>query len=254
VKRAIAAFVVSCVAALAPLSAQAQQSATVTSAFNFTAQNQQVTLPLNGQSWCSVAVAVTSATLVPSASTDNAIFSTVPSIGAGSITIAQTYSGNATGAGLNYFRLQQTTAGASSGTITCTSAAAAVPSGVGSNGPGMYAVCDQSAAVNIAAAGTTSIVTGVVGKTIFPCAFTVTVAGTAPTIQFESGTTANCGSNTTVLSGTYLPLATSTFALGGGVGVFVRLPSTPALGLNLCVIAGGTTPSIQGIITYALVQ
>lgn len=249
-RRAIAAIVVACVAALAPLVAFGQSSPAVTTPFSFTSQNQSITIPLNGQAWCSVAVAATSGTLVPSVSTDNSVFQVVANIGAGSITIANTYSGPATGNGLNFFRLQQTTTGASSGTITCTSSVAGQPSGQNSNGSALTYICDQSVPVNIVTATTTQLVAAVPGSTIYPCSFAVTVVGTAPTILFEGGTGGTCGTNTTVLSGTYLPVATSTFELGGNTGIFVKVP----LSVGFCAVTGGTLPGVQGILTYAIIK
>jgi hypothetical protein len=75
-KRAIAAVVALCLAALAPLAAVAQSAPNVTVPFAFSGVGQQITVPLNGQTGCSVAVNSVGggATLAATASTDNATF------------------------------------------------------------------------------------------------------------------------------------------------------------------------------------
>jgi hypothetical protein len=88
----------------------------------------------------------------------------------------------------------------------------------------------------IAASGSTSI---------YVCGFAATAAGTSPTLQFEYGTGTTCGTGTTVLTGAFAPTAGSFIGALGAVTQFT-VPS----GSNLCAILGGTTPSVQGYLTY----
>jgi hypothetical protein len=112
---------------------------------------------------------------------------------------------------------------------------------------GSWGVIKTSKAVNISTAVTTSIV-GVSGSTaVFVCGFHLeTVSGTTPTFQFEYGTGAACGTGTTVLTGTYTGAALQTFFYGGGEMTLFQAPASN----GLCIVSGGTTPNIQGVVTY----
>lgn len=106
-------------------------------------------------------------------------------------------------------------------------------------------VVKASAVVNIASATTTQIVALASGNFINVCAWALTVAGTAPSYQFEYGTGASCGTGTTVLTGTFLPTVGSFTAINGDVSLFRTAASNA-----LCIVSAGTGPSIQGVVTY----
>ena len=80
---------------------------------------------------------------------------------------------------------------------------------------------------------------------IYVCGFMATVGGVAPTYQFQYGTGSVCATGTTNLTGVFLPVV-------GSVNVY--LPSMTAFrtiaGQALCIATGGTTPSVQGVLTY----
>lgn len=102
--------------------------------------------------------------------------------------------------------------------------------------------------VNISTATTTELVAAVTGQAVYMCAFTVTVAGTAPSMLFKTGTKVStaCDTGPTSQSGTYLP-PTSTFVkLDANGGTLL----TGAVSGELCVTSGGTGPSIQGNLVY----
>ena len=88
----------------------------------------------------------------------------------------------------------------------------------------------------IAASGSTSI---------YVCGFAATAAGTSPTLQFAYGTGTTCATGTVNLTGAFAPTAGTELATHGAVTQF----SAPS-GNNLCAIVGGTSPSIQGYLTY----
>lgn len=243
-RRALAAVIVVCLAALAPLASQAQSSPSVTAPFTFTAVNQQVTLPINGQSACSVAVATVGggATLVPSASTDTATYTTTLAVGSGSITTAGTYTGNVSALGVNSFRLQATalTSTAASGTITCTAL------------PYTPIVCDQTARMN-ATAASAIVIPHVAGKTTYVCSYAFSIGQVASTsATLDWGTGAACGANTVAGSpilaqGTVVTGNDSTIVAGIGSYPLDSAP-TPGTSDYCIVIVGATT--VTGIVRF----
>jgi hypothetical protein len=88
----------------------------------------------------------------------------------------------------------------------------------------------------IAASGSTSV---------YVCGFAATAAGTSPTLQFAYGTGTTCGTGTVNLTGAFAPTAGTELKTHGALTQF----SAPS-GNNLCAIVGGTSPSIQGYLTY----
>ena len=104
----------------------------------------------------------------------------------------------------------------------------------------------SSAIVNISgAAGTTELVAPSGSKAVYLCYFHASFVGTAPTYYLEYGISTAC-TGTTALTGT-MAVPTTTFdTLGHGNGSVVATPASQ----GLCLVAGGTTPSIQGVITY----
>jgi hypothetical protein len=110
--------------------------------------------------------------------------------------------------------------------------------------------CDGNpAAVNITTATTTQIVALSGTTKIHVCSYQFSVAGTTPTVTFEYGTGTNCATGLTAISGAIAPTSGSVInsAVGGASGLAFVVPSGDAL----CILSGGTSPSIQGLITYA---
>lgn len=103
------------------------------------------------------------------------------------------------------------------------------------------------AAVNIASATTAELVAAVAGKTVYVCGFFASMQGTTPSIQFKSGTkvTNPCDTSPVTLTGIFLPTAGTDLSLGYGGTLFAS-----SSGGEICATAGGTTPSIQGFISY----
>jgi hypothetical protein len=109
-------------------------------------------------------------------------------------------------------------------------------------------VVKSFAAVNISTATTTELVAAVAGKTIYMCSLTVSVSGTSPTFQFKTGTKVStaCDTAPTNQSGTYALTSGQLVTLAADSTTFL----TGALSGELCLTSGGTTPSIQGNLTY----
>jgi len=104
----------------------------------------------------------------------------------------------------------------------------------------------SSVAIN--AAATAQLVPILNNSAVYVCGYSFTIAGSATaTAQLEYGTGATCGTGTTVLTGSFLggtaPVPITSQAVPGTVA------KTPA-GNALCLVAGGATPSIQGVLTY----
>ena len=108
-------------------------------------------------------------------------------------------------------------------------------------------IAKSAAILNISSATTTSLVNAVAGKKIYLCTFNAVVSGTSPTLQFISGTqtTTACDTAPNTLSGV-MPFTS---------GYFLDIDNiassfTGSAGGQLCVVSGGTTPSVQGFIIY----
>ena len=104
-----------------------------------------------------------------------------------------------------------------------------------------------SVSLAIGSATTTSLIaaSSPVAVPIYVCSINGTLAGTSPTMQFEYGTGATCGTGTGTLTGAMAPSTGTFFEMGAGQAIF----TVPA-GNNFCVVTGGTTPSLQGVLTY----
>jgi hypothetical protein len=111
---------------------------------------------------------------------------------------------------------------------------------------GSWGVTKQSVVVNIASSTTTQLIALSAGQTIFVCGFVVTDVGTTPTFQFEYGTGASCGTGTTTLSGAIAPTSAQPVFYGGGEMTIFATASANAL----CIVTGGTTTSLAGVLTY----
>ena len=117
------------------------------------------------------------------------------------------------------------------------------PSARSSSGATYLTTCDSNVAVNISTATTTQVLAAASSNWRI-CSISLSVAGTTtPTATIEYGTGTTCGTGTTVLSGA-LPAGTYTY--GSGIGTIF-----PALyQKEVCIVSGGTGPSIQGMINY----
>lgn len=124
-RHAIAAFVVACVAALAPLAASAQSNPVIGPVpFSVTVNGNAATVPLSGQGQCAVTVnAIGSATITAAVSSDNVTYGATTSFNSGApITAIGQYGGAVGPTGLTAFRLivSGLTAGqTASGSVTC---------------------------------------------------------------------------------------------------------------------------------------
>lgn len=120
---------------------------------------------------------------------------------------------------------------------------------IGDNGnAATFQICNFSKSVNITSATTTEVIAAVSAKTVRVCGFMLTVNGTTPTVQFETGTktTTPCDTGTSALSGAMAPTSVSVLAMGGGSPVMFYGSASG----ELCIVSGGTSPSIQGIVYY----
>lgn len=107
----------------------------------------------------------------------------------------------------------------------------------------------STAAINISAAGTTKVITGTAAKvtTVYGGGVTLnTGSSTAQTLQFVYGTGTNCGTGTTVITGTLSPGTATYIPLGQAVnGSF----SAPA-GQDVCAVTSATA-NAGGWLYYA---
>jgi hypothetical protein len=130
---------------------------------------------------------------------------------------------------------------------TCNSGGYTLATAQNSAGGVLPVACDNSVAVAITTATTTQIVAVSGTTSIYVCAFHLyAVSGTAPSLSFEYGTSTNC-TGTHALTGTYSAIV-GELTSGSGLGYLFH---TPAGANGLCIVTGGTTPSVQGFVTYA---
>jgi hypothetical protein len=101
-----------------------------------------------------------------------------------------------------------------------------------------------SVSVNISSAATTQVVALSGSTVVYVCSFFLSVNGTNPTVQFEYGTGSSCATSPVVLTGAIAPLTGSVIT----AGALVQFQTAP--GNALCIVSAGTTPSIQGYVTY----
>ena len=101
-------------------------------------------------------------------------------------------------------------------------------------------------AVVIAATADAELVAINGSELIYVCGWSVTVAGTAPTYRLISGTGTTCATGTVGETGVYATLANAE-SDGPNYGGTVL---AGAAGAALCIDVGGTTPSIQGVLSY----
>jgi hypothetical protein len=106
-------------------------------------------------------------------------------------------------------------------------------------------VAKQTAAINIVAAGTSQVVAPNSNTTVFVCGYQVSVSGTTPTLQWEFATPANCASGVTFATGAIAPTSGSVLTISPGSTVMKGTS-----GQGFCAVTGGTSPSIQGFLTF----
>lgn len=105
----------------------------------------------------------------------------------------------------------------------------------------------QSFAVNVSSATTTAVVPVSGTTSVYVCGWSLqTVSGTTPTIQFEFGAGTACATSPSVLTGTFTGAALQLFNSPSTDTTILKAPS----GNGFCLITGGTTPNVQGVITF----
>lgn len=104
-------------------------------------------------------------------------------------------------------------------------------------------VVKSSVVVNVTADAQLIALSG--STTIYVCGFSVSIAGTAPTFRLISGTGSVCATGLTGRTGAYAPL-TGTYMPAGGAFTM----TATAAGEALCMDVEGTSPSVQGVLTY----
>ena len=133
----------------------------------------------------------------------------------------------------------------------------ATSTGVGASGTGTQRVvaastdpCQSSGVsktslvVNVT---TSAQVIGAVGGQIaYVCGFSLSIAGTTPTMQFQYGTGSVCATGLANLTGVYAPLTGSMITFGSGSATVLLPPVSQAV----CIATTGTSPSVQGVLTY----
>src|SRR5438046_2051765 len=70
--------------------------------------------------------------------------------------------------------------------------------------PGPPIQCNATAIYDASTSGSTKIVTGVAGKVIYICGFTMMSGGASLGVKLQQGTGTNCGTGTTALTPAYL--------------------------------------------------
>jgi hypothetical protein len=137
-----------------------------------------------------------------------------------------------------------------SGAVSITGTVTATGTTAGTADPCLSsAIAKSSIPINLSSAATTQLVALSGTTSIYVCGFVLTDTGvtTATTIQLEYGTGSTCGTGTTALTGTFAQsLLTSAIVVNVAGGTQIKAPS----GNALCAVVAGTTPSIQGYLTY----
>lgn len=98
---------------------------------------------------------------------------------------------------------------------------------------------------SVALTASGQIVALATGKVIYLCGSYATLGGTTPTLKFQTGTGANCGTGTADLTGAFALTVGQEFFVGHGSTV-IQTPASQAL----CVLLAGTSPTIAGVATY----
>lgn len=109
-------------------------------------------------------------------------------------------------------------------------------------------VTKKSAAIAITSATTTEIVAASAGKTVYACKFQMSVVGTSPTVQLETGTKTStaCDTGAATLSGAFaIPTTTLFSSVNGNEAAVVGATSG-----EFCLVTGGTITGVEGYLTY----
>ncbi len=113
-------------------------------------------------------------------------------------------------------------------------------------GPGQPILCTAAAQASAAAAGTTSIISGVAGKITVLCGWHVTSSqSTATTFQIEYGTGATCTSPTVIT-----PAFNVTSTAPSADHIDYADIQAPA-GANICIVSVGATVGQQYLLYYS---
>lgn len=110
-------------------------------------------------------------------------------------------------------------------------------------GPPNQIQCNQTAVLPIAAAGTTQLVPGSPGATVFVCGWHFTTTTTAGTFQLSTGTGATCTTPKNITGA----LAVSSSAPSSDHIEFAQMSGTP--GQSLCVTTA-TSATISGLVWF----
>lgn len=166
------------------------------------------------------------------------------SVPSGAISAVGFWRANA--AGMNRIRVNVTALAASCTFALSGSPATTVADQITGDPCDVPTVQKSSVAVAISTATTTQLVALSAGKTIYFCGFVGSMGGTTPAVTFEYGTGSNCATGTVVLTGAIAPTSGSILLMPIGSSTWFQTASANAL----CALSAGTTPSIQGVLTY----
>lgn len=110
------------------------------------------------------------------------------------------------------------------------------------------AINKPSVAINITTATTTEVVAAVASAKVFVCGWSLTAGGTTPTALIETGTktTTACDTGAAALTGAMAPSVGANLKSAGTGAMQV----TGAASGEICIVSGGTTPSLQGYLSY----
>lgn len=116
---------------------------------------------------------------------------------------------------------------------------------------GGITVCDLRQVVNISTAVTTLEITGVSGRQVRICAFTL-MTTLANNVAWVEGTGATCGTGTAAMAGSttisYPFAANGGIAQGSGIG---QILTTATTGDSVCLVSSAAT-SLTGFISYTI--
>jgi hypothetical protein len=114
-------------------------------------------------------------------------------------------------------------------------------------GPGQVILCTSTAQASAAAAGTTALISGVTGKTIFLCGWHVTSnQSTSTTFQLEYGTQGGPCTTPTLIT----PAFSITSNAPSADHIDYAVIQIPA-GAQLCAVSTGTTVGQQYLMYYS---
>jgi hypothetical protein len=108
----------------------------------------------------------------------------------------------------------------------------------------------NSSVINVSAAGTSGLVGASNQQVVYVCGFSFTINQTVAVnnVQFIYGTGATCGTNTQTVTVTY---GSGGPTVGPPIVITQNVPITAGfISSGLCIVVGGTTPNIQGVVTY----